>query len=386
MVYSYYMPSKLLVGEGALKKLHTQKLEFKEALIVMTNGKSLIKHGYFDDLAHELSILGINYVVFSEVLPNPTHENVMDGARLAKANDCDVIIGFGGGSAIDCAKAIAIMCTNPGEYWDYISHGTGLGHSLENKPLPLIAITSTAGTGTEADPWMVVTNRDEKIGYGNDFTYPYLSIIDPTLTYSIPAHLTAYQGFDALFHSLEGYVNKNHNDISDMFAEKAISLLFKYLPIAVKEPNNEEARHYVSLANTLSGFNESISGCTGEHAIEHALSGVRPNLIHGKGLITISLSYYKTLIDNENSIDRFLNLITIISGKTSQNPYEFLNLLKNLQEKCGVNDLHLRDEGFKESEFEYIAHQTFFTMKGCMDDDPFEWTERDVVKVLEESY
>ena len=386
MVYSYYMPSKLIIGEGSLKKLHEQNLPFKKALIVMTSGKSLEKNGYLDILKNELTSSSILYVLFQEVMPNPTHDNVMKGSNIARENNCDCIIGFGGGSAIDCAKAIAIMTTNPGEYWDYIKNGSGLGKPLVNKPLSLIAITSTAGTGTEADPRMVVTKNDEKIGYGNDLTYPYLSIVDPSLTYTIPPHLTAYQGFDVLFHSLEGYVNKHHNDMSDIFAEKAISLLFKYLPIAVKEPNNVEARHFVSFANTLSGINESTSGCTGEHAIEHALSGVNPQLIHGKGLIIISLAYYKTLIKNEVALDRFAKLVELISPKKPAKPQYFLQLLEKLQEDCGVNNLKLRDEGFSENQFEYIAKQTFYTMKGCMDDDPYDWAIDDVINVLKESF
>ena len=386
MVYSYYMPSRLIIGEGALKKFHEQKLSFKKALIVMTKGKSLEKYGFLADLLHELEFLDIKHVLFQEVLPNPTIENVMNGAALGKKENCDVVIGFGGGSAIDCAKAIAIMCTNPGDYWDYINNGSGLGKSLVYNPLPLIAITSTAGTGTESDPWMVITKNDEKIGNGNDLTYPYLSIVDPTLTYTIPSNLTAYQGFDALFHSLEGYININHNDMSDIFAEKAIYLLFKYLPIAVKDPNNEEARHFVSLANTLSGINESTSGCTGEHSIEHALSGVNPELIHGKGLIIISLAYYKTLINHGIALDRFSKINQVINPKNPAEPQYFLKLLEDLQVACGVSNLGLKAEGFNEEQFKYIAEQTFYTMKGCMDDDPYDWSIEDVINVLKESY
>ena len=106
--------------------------------------------------------------------------------KLVTKDNCDVIIGIGGGSAIDSAKAISVMATNPGDYWDYIEGGTGLNKPLINKPLPVIAITTTSGTGTESDPWTVITNGEEKIGYGNDLTFPYLSIVDPMLTLSIP--------------------------------------------------------------------------------------------------------------------------------------------------------------------------------------------------------
>ena len=147
-----------------------------------------------------------------------------------------------------------------------------------NVPLPIIAITTTAGTGTEADPWTVITNGNEKIGFGYDRTFPILSIVDPDLMMSVPSDLTSYQGFDALFHSTEGYLNTTANEMSDLFALKAISLIGKSLAKAVSNGSNEEARADVALANTLSGIVESTSGCISEHSIEHALSAYHPKL------------------------------------------------------------------------------------------------------------
>lgn len=217
-------------------------------------------------------------MVFDKIQPNPTEHHVMEGAALAKAEGCDFVIGLGGGSIIDSAKAIAVMATNEGTFWDYVSGGTGGGKAVPVTPLPIVAITTTAGTGTEADPWAVITNPEgEKIGFGYDGTFPVLSIVDPDLMMSVPEKLTAYQGFDALFHSTEGYINRYTNPINDLYALKAIELIGKSLAKAVNNGSDKEAREDVALANTLSGMSESIGGCTSEHAMEHPLSGKIPN-------------------------------------------------------------------------------------------------------------
>ena len=151
MAFDFYFPTRLLFGAGALQKLHEQQLPGKKALIVTTGGQSVKKYGYLEKLQKQLGLAGVQYELFDKVLPNPIMEHVMEGAALAKGSGCDFVIGLGGGSSIDSAKAIAVMATNEGSYWDYISGGTGKGLPVPNNPLPIVAVTTTAGTGTEAD-------------------------------------------------------------------------------------------------------------------------------------------------------------------------------------------------------------------------------------------
>ena len=203
MNFDYYIPTRILFGAGRLNDLHKQKLPGKKALVVISNGKSTRANGYLARVEKELELAGAAHVVFDKVQPNPTKDNVMEVAALARAEACDFVLGLGGGSPIDAAKAIAVMAANPGDYWDYIAAGSGKGQPLANSPLPVVAVTTTAGTGTEADPWTVITKEDsnEKIGAGWPEVFPVLSIVDPELMMTVPPHLTAYQGFDALFHS-----------------------------------------------------------------------------------------------------------------------------------------------------------------------------------------
>ena len=201
-IFSVHIPTKILFGCGELKKLATEKLPGKKALIVISGGTAMKKYGYLDKVIGLLKENNVTSIVFDKILPNPIKSHVMEAATVCRENQCDFVVGLGGGSSIDSAKSIAVMACNEGDYWDYINGGTGKGRPV-TKALPVVAIPTTAGTGTEADPWTVITNeeRQEKIGFGNELTFPVLSIVDPELMVSIPPHLTAYQGFDAFFHA-----------------------------------------------------------------------------------------------------------------------------------------------------------------------------------------
>ncbi len=386
MSFDYYMPSRVLFGKGKLKELHKINLPGKKALIVMSSGNSIKKYGYLESLQNELKLSDIEYVVYDKVLPNPIKEHVMEGAQIAKDNKCDFIIGIGGGSSIDSAKATAIMATNPGDYWDYVGGGTGKSNPIPNTPLPLIAITTTAGTGTECDPWMVITHNNEKIGFGNERTFPFLSIVDPELMITVPTKLTAYQGFDALFHSTEGYINSTANEMSDLYALKAITLVGEYLERVIKNGNDELAREKIALANTLSGFVESTSGCTSEHSIEHAMSAYHPELPHGAGLIMISLEYYKTIALSNSCNERMVDMAKALGKTDAKTASDFVVALEELQVKCGVDNLKLSDYNIKRDEFDAIATNARETMPGLFQVDPCEIDHKAVVNILEKSY
>ncbi len=380
MNFNYYIPTKIHFGAGSLKELATAKLPKGKALIV-TGGTSTTKLGFVDRVKKLLLENGNESIVYSNITPNPNLSEVMEAASIAKENGCTFIVGLGGGSSLDAAKAIAIMCTNSGDFWDYVNGGTGKGKALEAAPLPMVAITTTAGTGTEADPWMVITNGKEKIGYGDfDLTYPEISIVDPELMVSVPAHLTAYQGFDALFHSLEGYIANIASPMSDMFALESIRLLGKYLPVAVKEPNNIEARGYVALANTLAGFVESLSSCTSEHSIEHALSGFHHELPHGAGLIMISKAYFNFFKDV--CPERTSVMAYTLGNKKG----DIVSALEELKIACNVADLKMSDFGIKEELFLEYAKHAFSDMGGLFALDRKELTIDDVVEMLKASY
>jgi len=379
MDFDYYIPTKILFGAGKLNQLETEKLPGQKALIVISNGTAMHKYGYLDRVKTLLKQQNIESVVYDKILPNPIKEHVTEGAGLARENGCDFVIGLGGGSSIDAAKAIAIMAKNPGDYWDYIHGGSGLGKPLENGALPIVAITTTAGTGTEADPWTVITNKDEKIGFGNPAcTFPVLSVVDPELMVSVPPQLTAFQGFDAFFHAAEGFIANIATPVSDLYALESIRLLTQYLPVAIKNGDDIEARGYVALANTLSGMVESTSSCTSEHSLEHALSAFHHNLPHGAGLIMLSEAYFSHFANKVPA--RFGRMATAMGAK------DFVQALIKLQEACGVNNLKMSDYGITEGELGDVAKNARETMGFLYTLDPVPLPDEDAEAILRASF
>lgn len=364
---TYYLPTRIFFGCGAINKLKEVKLPGKKALLVISSGTSMRKFGYLDKLTKILDEINVEYVIYDKVIANPIIDHVMEGAKIAKDNNCEMVIALGGGSTIDCAKAMAVMTNNPGDYWDYINGGTGKGMAIPNPALPIIAITTTAGTGTEADPWTVVTKNEEKIGFGYDGTFPTISVVDPELMTSVPKNMTAYQGFDALFHSAEGYIASCANPVSEALSIKAIELIGKWLPVAIKEPDNIEARGNVAYANSIAGMVETFSCCTSEHSMAHAISGVYPNVPHGAALISICISYFSFFVDGcpEKLGDMARALGADISGMSKKEAAEaFVKKLQELKEACGVGTIGLKEFGVDPNKAEYIAQNSIDTMGG----------------------
>lgn len=388
MNFTYYIPTKLLFGKGQLSNLHTQKLPGEKALIVISSGKSVKSNGYLARLEEQLDLSGVAYVLFDKILPNPLKKHAMEGAALAKREGCDFVVGLGGGSSIDSAKAIAMMATNEGDYWDYINGGTGKGKPVPNDPLPVIAITTTAGTGSEIDHRTVQTNEEthEKIGFGTDKTFPVLAVVDPELMMTVPAHLTAYQGFDALFHSTEGYISKRANPISDLYALEAIRRIGKSLADAVQNGNVEQARAEVALGNTLSGMVEATSSCISEHSMEHALSAFHHSLPHGAGLIMISREYYTYIAETGVCDERLVAMAKALGKADAAKPMDFVQALADLQSACGMNNLKMSEYGIDGTDLRKYAKNARETMGALFKFDPMEISEDVCVRIYERSF
>lgn len=385
-MFDYFMPTKLFFGEGELKRLAGVKLPGKKALVVISAGTSMRKFGYLDKvLGYLKDNKDTEAVVFDKILPNPIKSHVMEAAAICRKHKCDFVIGLGGGSTIDSAKSIAVMAVNDGDYWDYISGGTGKSLPVKGA-LPVIAIPTTAGTGTESDPWTVITHeeRQEKIGFGNAHTFPMMSFVDPELMISVPPMLTAYQGFDAFFHAAEGYIANISNPMSDIFALKSIDLLYKYLPRAVKNGNDMEARTQVALASMISGMVESTSSCTSEHSMEHAMSAIHPDLPHGAGLIAISKAYFTAFADV--CPERYMQMAEAMTGKKSKSAKDFINALTDMQKQCGVGSVKLSDWGITKKDLPDFVKNALDTMGGLFNYDPRRLSEDEILSIYKDSY
>jgi alcohol dehydrogenase len=390
--FNCYMPTRILFGCGKLRELSTTRfLPGQKALVVIGASGAMRKHGYLDRVVGHLKDNGAAAVVYDKIQANPIYEHVEEGAQVARENKCDFVVGLGGGSTIDSGKSIAVMAVNPGRYWDYLAGGSGGGQTPTKGALPIVAIPTTAGTGTEADPWTVITKTDtnEKIGWGNAFTFPTLSIVDPELMVSVPPRQTAYTGMDAFFHSVESYLATVNQPTSDHLAREAVGLITKYLPVAVKDGSNLEARTKLAWASTEAGICESLSCCISHHSMEHAVSAYFPEVPHGAGLTMLSVAYFSYLA--ERNPQRFPDLARAMGEKTEglsrkEQAMAFIKGLKKLIRKIGLDGHKLSDFGIQPGHLRRLAENSFHTMGKLFDLTPVKLTVDDATAIYERAY
>ncbi len=388
MSFNMYVPTRVIFGQGKLNELEKQNLPGKKAMIVISNGKSTRANGYLEKTQRQLQKAGSDYVVFDKIQPNPLKDTVNEGGVFARENQCDYIVALGGGSVMDAAKGIAVVATNGGDVWDYIAGGTGGKQPISKEPLPIVAITTTAGTGSETDAGGVISNpyTKEKTALVHPSLFPVLAIVDPELMLTVPPAYTAYQGFDALFHSIEGYVCNAANLMSDMYAITAIEHVGRNLVRAVKNGNDIEAREKVAFGNTLSGVVMCVGRVTSQHSLEHAMSAYHQDLPHGAGLIMLSKAYFTHLIENKACDERFVSMAKALGMTEAKEPMDFITALVKLQEECNVADLKMSDYGIKKEDFPVLAQNAKDTMAGLFVCDRIALSNDDCIAIYEKSY
>ncbi len=383
--FTFDMPTRVLFGPGQLHELHKEVLPGKKALIATSNGTSVKKYGYLDSLKHELETAGIQYEVFDQIRPNPTSDNVMDGAAMAKNKGCDFVIALGGGSVMDCSKCIALMITNEGDIWDYSLSVEGGKKYPAHKAAPIVAITTSAGTGSEVDMASVITNEktQEKTGIFFPSMFPTLSVVDSDLMMSVPPKFTAYQGMDAFYHASESVINKNEHPMGEMFALKAIELIAKYLPRAYRDGSDKEARAYVALANTLAGY---YMLCTSQHTMEHVMGGYHDDLVHGAGLIMISHAYFNFFADKKAAEEPMIKMAKAMGVENATSGKDFINALDKLIASVGCADLRMSDAGITREELKKYPKRVHEVLGGDITADPLPLSDEDYLEIYEKSY
>ena len=388
MNFSFYNPTRILFGAGELNNLHKQTMPGKKALLLISNGKSTKVNGSLDRTIEQLEKAGIEYAIFDKIMENPYKSVVMEGAAFAKENTCDFILALGGGAVLDASVAIAAMATNPGDLWDYVFGGTGKAMPLKNPGLPIVTIATTSGTGSEINCWGVISNPDtnEKIGFGAPELTPILAIVDPELMRTVPAKYTAYQGFDALFHNTEVMISNGVNILSEAIALSAIENITKYLPRAVRDGNDMEARERVAYGSTMAGITMQLTSTTAEHSMEHSMSAYHHNLPHGAGLIMISKAFYEFFIERHACDEQFIKMAKAMGIENADKPEDFITALVKLQEDCGVADLKMSDYGFKKEESMTLARGARSMQGGLFLANPCEMTDEDCAGIFDKSY
>lgn len=388
MNFNFNNPTNLIFGSGKLNELGKQKMPGRKALLLISSGNSVKKYGTLARVEEQLGQAEVAYVVCANIHENPSKEVVMEAAAVAKENQCDFIVALGGGAVLDSAVAVAAMATNPGDLWDYVNGGTGKAQPLVNPALPIVTIATSSGTGSEINCWGVISNHqtNEKIGFGDPSIVPVLAIVDPELMKTVPAKYTAYQGFDALFHNTEVMISNGVNILSETIALSAIESIYKYLPRAVKDGNDLEAREHVAYGSTIAGITMQLTSTTAQHSMEHAMSAYHHDLPHGAGLIMISKAFAEFFIEKHACDGQFIKMARVMGIPEADKPEDFITALVSLQKECGVDDLKMSDYGFKPKESMALAVNARETMGGLFLANPCEMSDEECAGIFDKSY
>ena len=297
MEFSYFLPVNIQFGWNKVDSVAEFAIPYGKKVLIVTGRTSAKKSGLYDRVVAKLDAAHINHVLFDQVDANPLTTTALDGAALAKSESCDMVIAIGGGSIMDCAKGIAFMAVNDGDINDYI-----FNRKTSDNALPLIVIPTTCGTGSEGNGFGVLTNPEtgDKKSLRCNAIMPKVSIVDPAVMGTVPPHVLASVGFDALCHNIEAYTSKTAQPFTDALAHYAVTLLAQYLVPLYKHvkaiANGQEAVlnkkqltkawESVTLASTIGGMGINTAGVTLGHGMEHPASGLK-DITHGVGLAVI---------------------------------------------------------------------------------------------------
>lgn len=277
-LYEFHMPGATIIGPGAHRQIPARLKTLNITHPLLVTDKGMTENGLAGQIMEQLAEAGFTTTLFDKTVPNPTDANVHNGAEVYHARSCDGLVSLGGGSSHDCAKGIGLVVSGGGRIQDY----EGENKASANLP-PYMAISTTAGTASEMTRITVITDliRKVKMYIADDRITPRVAIVDPILMKGMPPSLTAATGMDALSHAVEAYVSTARHPLTDACAEKAIHLIFEYLPQAVANGDNLEARAAMAQAQYLAGMAFNSAGLGYVHALSHQLGGFY-NLPHGE--------------------------------------------------------------------------------------------------------
>lgn len=382
MVNRFILNEVSYFGPGARKELPgvVARLGYKKALVVTDKG--LMKLGVAKMVLDVLDEAAIPYEIYDEVKPNPTVTNVKMGVEACKKAEADFIIAIGGGSSMDTAKGIGIICNNP-EFSDVISlEGVA---DTKKKTVPIIALPTTAGTAAETTINYVIIDEEKqkKMVCVDPNDIPAVAIIDAELMYSLPKSLTASTGMDAMTHAIEGLITKGAWELSDMFEIKAIEMIHKYLPIAVNEPTNPVGRDGMAVAQYVAGMAFSNVGLGVDHGMAHPLSALH-DIPHGVACAMLLPTVMK--FNAPAALPKYVDIAKALGvykdGMTQQEAADAACAeIDNLSRLVGI-PTHLSELGITEKDIDALADQAIVDV--CTPGNPREVTRDDIVALYKQ--
>ena len=386
MAIKFVLNETSYFGDNARENLalEIQKRNFKKVFLV--SDKSLVEAGVTAKVEKILSDAGIVYDLYDEIKPNPTIKNVTDGVAACKKSGADVIVAVGGGSSIDTSKGISIVMTNPDRA--DIKSLNGASNTI-NRGMPIIALPTTAGTAAEVTINYVITDeeREVKMVCVDPHDIPIMAIVDSDLMATMPKSLASATGMDALTHAVEGYITKAHNTMSDMFHMKAIKLIFKYLPAAVNE-KDEEAIEMMGLAQYIAGMGFSNVGLGIVHSMAHQLGAVY-DTPHGLANAILLPTVMRFNGEDPATAQRFREILCEIGRPDAANLNDqdvintFVWMISELSKSVGITQ-RVRDVGAKEEDFEMLADKAM--QDPCKPGNPREVSKEDFIELFRRAF
>ncbi|MBP1736361.1 MAG: alcohol dehydrogenase [Oscillospiraceae bacterium] len=338
MEFQYHLPVDLVFGRGKSDLIGEKAAGIGKRALIVTGGNSTKRSGLLDKTEELLRENGVSCVLFDQVTPNPLTTTIYEGAELAKAQNCDLVIALGGGSSIDAAKGIAFQAVNGGDINEYI-----FGRAFSDKALPIVAVPTTCGTGSEGNGFSVMTNPDtmDKKSLRCNAIVPTCSIIDPLLMTTMPKSILASVGFDALCHNMEAFLSASVQPLTAMQALEGIRMSARSLVSVYEDSSDVDGWDELCLASTLGGMVIGVSGVTAPHGMEHPASGLM-DIVHGKGLAALTPVVFRhTLPAGE---EKFGVISKLLGGSKPSDVVELLeSLLQRLHltttlGECGITE------------------------------------------------
>ncbi len=358
--FNFHQTTQIIFGKGRISELAEATLKFGDkALLVTTKGTAPAFQAQYKRVKEILTQGGVEVAHFDKVIPNPTIETITQGAEMAKAFGAKVIIGLGGGSSMDAAKAISVAATHEGTCWDYLFYKSPQPNP--EKLLPIIAVSTTSGTGSQVTQVAVVTNTQErdKSALYNNILYPQVCIVDPELMVSVPRFVSATTGFDVLCHAFESTINPGTGAYVDLLAWEAIRIVAENLPKVLDNLEDIDAREKMAWADSLAGLCIANAGVTLPHGMGMAIGGMYPHVAHGESLAIVYPAFAK--FTWESAVPQFSKLARILNPEwnalsdqeaAAHSPAEIEKFLKRIQLRKTLKDVNM-----PESEIPKLAEQ-----------------------------
>jgi alcohol dehydrogenase class IV len=375
IAFKYFLPVNIEFGSGKVAKAGELTKPYGKKALIVTGHSSAKKSGLYDKVKDSLKAEGIDSVLLDKVAQNPLTTTAAEGAVFAKENGCDVVVAIGGGSIMDCAKAIAFLTVNNGDVSDYI-----FGKKASDTALPIILIPTTCGTGSEGNGFAVLTNPDngDKKSLRCNAIVAKVSIVDPECMMTMPKHVLASVGFDALCHNMEAYTSKIAQPFTDALSLYAADLIANNLVDVYKGTGSKESWEKITLASTIGGMVINTAGVTLAHGMEHPASGLK-DIVHGKGLAALT----PTIIESsyQGAPEKFAKLAKLFGGEKAEDlAGKVRELLEAIELTCTLSDL-----GIEEKDIPWMAENCMKVSAPSIANNPVVFSQEEIAEIYKKA-